>query len=135
MATIKIQRTSEYINSMRDYQILIDGQKVGGVANGDTRFFEIAEGKHKIFSKIGWCRSPEIAIDLNDNETMSLKVGGFKYSNWIMPISFGIIVVNFVLKYTFNIDYGRYLIGIVTLLLIYFVTFGRKQYLTLTEIF
>jgi hypothetical protein len=29
MATIKLQRTNEFVNRIRDYQIYIDGQKIG----------------------------------------------------------------------------------------------------------
>jgi hypothetical protein len=39
MATIKIQRTTEYNNRLRDYNIFIDEQKVGTIANGETKDF------------------------------------------------------------------------------------------------
>ncbi len=37
MAKIKLQRTSENKNRLRDYQIYIDGQKIGTIANGETK--------------------------------------------------------------------------------------------------
>lgn len=130
MASIKITRTSEYSNRMRDYQIFIDGQKVGTIANGETKEFEISTGQHSIVAKIDWCSSPELLFDSND--TTTFKVGGFKYGNWIMPIGLGIIVVHFILQRTMNFGYTFYLIVPVFLLLVYYLTLGRKNYLTLT---
>ena len=41
MAKINIQRTNEYNNRMRDYQIYIDNKKVGTIENGGNKDFEI----------------------------------------------------------------------------------------------
>lgn len=67
MATIKLQRTSEYINRMRDYHILIDGQKVGTIANGETKEFETTNGQHSLIAKIDWCSSPEINLNIDQS--------------------------------------------------------------------
>jgi hypothetical protein len=52
MATIKILRTSEYVNRIRDYQIYLDGQKVGTVANGETIRLDTTKGDHTLIAKI-----------------------------------------------------------------------------------
>ena len=104
MATIKIQRTSEYINSLRNYRIFIDGQKIGTIANGKTKEFEITAGRHSIVGKIDWCSSPELTVDLNDNDTKTFLIGGFKNGNWIMPITIGVIVLCFVLTYALRVS-------------------------------
>jgi len=134
MATIKIERASEYNNRMRGYKILIDGQQAGAIASGETKEFSTTAGQHTVTAKIDWCSSPNISIDINDKETKRLKVGGFKNSNWLMPLAGGIIALHFILKLTLNIEYAIFLVIPVCILLVYFLTFGRKQYLTLEEI-
>jgi len=134
MANIKIQRTSEYINLMRDYRLFIDGQKIGTIANGKTKEFEITAGQHSIVAKIDWCSSPELTFDLNDTDTKTVLIGGFKNSNWIMPLTIVIIVLCFVLTYAFDSDYLLIPIIPIFLIMSYYLTIGRKNYLTMTEI-
>ena len=134
MATIKIQRTSEYINSLRNYRLFIDGQKIGTIANGKTKEFEITAGRHSIVGKIDWCSSPELTVDLNDNDTKTFLIGGFKNGNWIMPITIGVIVLCFVLTYALESHYVLLPIIPTFLLIAYYLTIGRKNYLSLTEL-
>ena len=105
MATIKIQRTSEWNARLRDFKIFIDEQQVGTIANGETKEFTTPAGKHTITAKIDWCSSPDLTINADDNKTKCLKVGGFKNANWMLPIA-----------------------------LLYYLTIGRKKYLRLEEI-
>jgi hypothetical protein len=62
MATIKLQRTSEYNNIMRDYIIFIDGQEVGIIANGETKDFATTVGQHTVTAKIHFT-----LVELNNN--------------------------------------------------------------------
>lgn len=133
MPKIKIQRTKEYNNMLRDFIILIDGQEIGKIANGETKDFEILPGHHIIKAKIDWGSSPEIPIVLVDNEIKNLKVGGYKYGNWLMPTNFAIFTIHFILKATAGINGIIFLIIPSFLLLVYYLTFGRNKYLTLTE--
>ncbi len=134
MATIKLQRTSEYNNRLRDYQIFVDGQKVGTISNGQTKEFETPPGEHKIFAKIDWCSSQEISFKAAETQPKSFLIGGFKIGNWIMLVSIGIIALHFILKYTIDFSYTIFLIIPAFLLLLYYLTTGRKKYLTLTEV-
>ena len=133
MPKIKIQRTQEYNNRLRDFIILIDGKEIGKIANGETKNFEILPGHHIIKAKIDWCSSPELSIIIDDNETKSLKVGGFKYDNWLMPITFVVFFFHFIIKAKTGINGIIFLVIPTFLLLVYYLTFGRNKYLTLTE--
>lgn len=135
MATIKLQRISEYNNRMRDYKIFIDGLQVGTIANGETKEFATTAGQHSVSAKIDWCSSPDISINTDDNETKNLQVSGFKNGNWLMPIAGGIIALHFILKMAFDIEYTIVLVIPVFILLLYYLTFGRNKYLTLTEVY
>jgi hypothetical protein len=133
MATIKIQRTSEYNNRMRDYKIFVDGQQVGTISNGQTKEFTILAGRHRVAARIDWCSSPDVSITVQDNETKNLKVGGFKNGNLLMPLGLGIIVLHFILKSMMGFNYAIFLVVPIFLLLVYYLTIGRKKYLTLIE--
>ena len=133
MPKIKIKRTKEYNNMLRDFIILIDGQEIGKIANGETKDFEILPGHYIIKAKIDWGNSPEIPIVLVDNEIKNLKVVGYKYGNWLMPTNFLIFTIHFILKATAGINGIIFLIIPSFLLLVYYLTFGRNKYLTLTE--
>lgn len=134
MATIRLKRTSEYNNRMRDYKIFIDGQQVGTIANGETKDFHTTVGQHIVTAKIDWCSSPDISIELKENQTSNLKVGGFKYGQILMPIGLGLIVLHFILSKFADFDYTIYLVAPLFLLMVYYMTIGRKKYLTLEEV-
>lgn len=78
MATIRIKRTNEYSNLLRDYKIFIDGQQVGTIANGETKDFSTTVGQHTVTAKIDWCSSPDVSIDVKENQTIALNVYGLK---------------------------------------------------------
>ncbi|MCZ2395005.1 MAG: hypothetical protein LC100_00510 [Chitinophagales bacterium] len=134
MATIRLKRTSEYNNRMRDYKIFIDGQQVGTIANGETKDFPTTVGQHIVTAKIDWCSSPDISIDVNENQTSNLKVGGFKNGQILMPIGLGLIVLHFILSKFADFDYTIFLVTPLFLLLFYYLTIGRKKYLTLEKV-
>jgi hypothetical protein len=134
MATLTINRTREYLNRLRDYGVYIDGKKVGTIANGETKIFNVSSGHHLIFTKIDWCSSPSLSIAINENEEKILKVGGFKYGSWLMPTTLIIIILSYFFKLKYDLNYLFYLVIPVFLLLIFYLTLGRKKYLTLIEI-
>ncbi len=134
MATIRLKRTNEYNNRMRDYKIFIDGQQVGTIANGETKDFPTTVGQHTVTAKIDWCSSPELLIELKENQTSNLKVGGFKYGKILMPVGLGLIVLHFILSKFADFDYTIFLVAPLFLLMVYYLTIGRKKYLTLEEV-
>jgi hypothetical protein len=69
MATIKIQRTNECNNRMRDYKFFIDGKQVGTIANGETKEFVTVSGQHIVNAKIDCCSSQDISIDADEKKT------------------------------------------------------------------
>ena len=87
MATIRIKRMNEYSNLMRDYKIFIDGQQVGTIANGETKSFSTTAGQHTVTTKIDWCSSPDVTIDVEENQTVDLNVYGLK-----TPIEFLLLI-------------------------------------------
>jgi hypothetical protein len=137
MATIKIQRTSEWNARFRDFLIFIDGKHVGTIANGESKEFTTTPGIHTITAKIDWCSSPDITINTEDNQIKNLKVSGFKHGNWMMPAVMVMVVLVIILKLTIDFKYLEYWIILVIpvfLILLYYFTIGRKRFLRLMEI-
>lgn len=133
MAIIRVQRSREYNNRMRDYKIFIDGKQVGTIANGETKDFETTLGQHIVTAKIDWCSSPDISVFVKDNLVTILRVGGFKNGQWLMPIGSGLIALHFILTYFTKFNYSILFALPFFILLFYYLTFGRKKYLTLNE--
>jgi hypothetical protein len=133
MAIIKIQRTSDYINLMRDYRLFIDGQKIGSIGNAQIKDFEIPAGRHSVIAKIDWCSSPELSFEINEHDSKTLLVGTLKIWRWIIPLLTGIIALSFIVTLASRFYYTILLILPPFLLLLYYLTFGRKNYLTLRE--
>jgi len=134
MATIVVQRTSEYLNRIRNYGVYIDGKKVGTIANGETNEFSVSTGQHLIYTKIDWCSSRTLNFDSSDNEIRRFEVGGFKHGYWLMPTAIFIIILSYILNLKHDFEYLFYLAIPIFLLLVYYLTVGRKRYLNLTEI-
>ena len=133
MATIILNRTSEYVNCLRNYGVYIDGKKVGTIADGETKDFVVTPGHHSIVTKIDWCSSKTINFDIGDDEIKEFKVGGFKNAKWLMPTAIIVIVLSYIVNLKYGVEYLFYLVVPAFLLLVYYMTVGRKRYLTLTE--
>ncbi|PIB25538.1 hypothetical protein [Maribacter sp. 4G9] len=135
MRKIRVERNSEWNNKARAIGIYIDGEKVGTINDGETQEYEVENGKHEIFAKIDWCRSPKIELNIAENETKTIKLSGFKYSKWILPALLGIMLFYYLGKYALNIDLNFliWILAIGFLYPIYYITFGKNRYLILTE--
>jgi len=134
MATIKIETTNYLIKGVLSYRIFIDGEKVGSLTNGQTRDFEIKAGQHKIIAKIDWCSCPVHSLEIGDNETKTLLIGGFKNEWWIMRITGVSALLSILLSYA--LDSKILLLFMLPGLLVigYYLTFGSNKYLTLKEV-
>lgn len=132
MATIIIHRKGSFNNRMREYHLFLDGKKVASIGNGQSKEVETTAGQHTIIAKIDWCSSQELTLILSENEKVTLTVDGFKNSNWIMPLALGSISLHFLLKIIFRFEYLIFLMIPTFLLLLYYLTIGRKKYLSLT---
>ena len=135
MTKIRVERNSEWNNKARAIGIYIDEKKVGTINDGETQEYEIENGTHEIFAKIDWCRSKKIKLNITENETKTISLSGFKYSNWIFSTIIGILVFYYVVKYALNIELNflMWVIGIGFLYPFYHITFGKNRYLILTE--
>jgi hypothetical protein len=75
MPTLKIRRAKEFADYLRSYTILLDGDKLGEIKNGETREFPISPGQHQLRMKIDWCGSMTIPfVAATDSEILDFSV-------------------------------------------------------------
>jgi len=131
MPTIVIMRSSEYMNRMKPIKIMIDGQNVDAVSNGEMKQIPVSAGSHTLKTTIDWRSSPELTFNIADGETKNFKLSGFKGASWLMPVALGIIVANLILKYTLHIRYFMWALLPIAIVVLYNYTLGRSKYLQL----
>jgi hypothetical protein len=99
MAKIIINRSSEYSNNLRSIGIYMNDKKIGDIADGESKEFEVEEGEYRLRAKIDWCRSNPIDVKINHDEILRFNLSGRN-----------------------------------PFLALYYITFGKDQYLELTPI-
>jgi hypothetical protein len=133
MAKIGITRKNEWINRFRNYRIYLDGKKIGTISNNETLEFELPSGQHTLNAKIDWCGSRTCSFSVNEIERKEFSISGFKYASFLTGITGGIIALHFILINLFEIDFLIWLIIPAFLLLGYYFTIGRNEYLIIEE--
>jgi len=133
MTKLIVTRAEEWNNKAREYGLYLNEKKIGTIADGETKEFEIKPGSHKINGKVDWCKSPVLEFDVSANESKEIKIAGYKHGQLIMRISLAIILAYFLLKHIFEIEWGFliYFVSIGLLFNLFYLTFGKNRYLRL----
>lgn len=120
---------------MRKFSLYVDGVKAGEITDGAEESFEVTAGEHTLKAKVDWCGSPEVSFHVQENETKTFYLSGYKYASLISKIALAIFAVHLILKYT--IDFSQFIYVFIPFALypVYFLTFGRNRYLRLSEEF
>ena len=74
MASIQISRDSGYADRLRKYAIVLDGQKVGELSDGETSRIPVSPGPHELAVRIDWCGSKPLRFTVGENETATFRV-------------------------------------------------------------
>jgi hypothetical protein len=72
-ALICVSRDSGYADRLRSYSVVVDGRKIGKIANGETKSFPIDPGEHTLKLKIAWCGSNTIHFDADTSQTVDFQ--------------------------------------------------------------
>lgn len=131
MARIVIVRSNEYMNRFRGFGLYLNGQKLGDVFNDEKEEFEIPEGDHELVAKIDWCSSPVIHFTISGNDTQTFDVGDFKHNKVILPMIPSLVLLHLVMNVFFHTQLSIFFILPLLLLLVFYISIGRKQYLCL----
>lgn len=74
-ASLVIVRAGGFVDAIRRYAVLVDGQQAALIANGETKTIPLEPGMHTVKLKIDWCGSNEVTFQLAAGETASFQCG------------------------------------------------------------
>ena len=134
MATLTIQRSSEYLNRFRNIEILVDGKRAGKVANGDSLQVEVPTGTHAIQARIDWATSNSVDLTASEGEAYFFQLAGFKGAKWFIPVALLLTIGTWAIDYLLEVSISLFISIPILLFMVYILTVGRKKYLTLTPI-
>lgn len=134
MSTLHIQRSREYINKLRNYVIVLDGKKVGKIADGENKEFELTPGVHTLKFTIDWTSSKEETFTINEGESKTFAVSGFKGARWMMPLGLVLIAIGMLMEFAFGFNPMIYFVAVLFAVLVFYITIGRKRYLNIRQV-
>lgn len=74
-STISVSRDSGYADRIRAYRVLLDGNEIGRIGNGETKSFDIKPGQHQLALKIDWCGSAAINFGIANDQCVKFQCG------------------------------------------------------------
>jgi hypothetical protein len=74
-AVIRVKRSTSYPDRIRAYRILVDGQEMARLNDGESVELPVVSGRHTIVAKIDWCSSPTLNVNIRDGETVNFECG------------------------------------------------------------
>jgi len=67
---ITIRRDSGYADYLRAYEVVLDGNVIGKIKNGQELELNVPSGQHELYLKIDWCRSNGVAFENNGSNVV-----------------------------------------------------------------
>ncbi|MBL7719311.1 MAG: hypothetical protein JNL72_10785 [Flavipsychrobacter sp.] len=131
MARIVIVRSNEYINRYRGIHLFLNNEKLSTIWNDETLEFEVPDGEHSLVAKIDWCGSPVSRFHISGKDTQVFRLSGFRHSKMLMPVSVGLFLAYVIMQYFFHHELSIFFILPLLLVLVFYISIGRNQYLTL----
>ena len=72
---LTIHRPAGWQNKLRAYDVVVDGQVVAKLRDGQSTDVPVAAGPHRVQLKIDWCTSPELTVDVRPGAPVALTCG------------------------------------------------------------
>ncbi|MBZ9631415.1 DUF2846 domain-containing protein [Salegentibacter sp. LM13S] len=136
MCKLVVNRRSEWANRARKIGLYLDDQKIGAIANGEFKEFDLEPGNYKLKAKIDWCGSQLNDIEIKENELTKVELTGFSKNKWVLPILIVAQISLLILSYRIEINdflMIAFSAGILVYI-IYPISFGRNHYLKLYQV-
>jgi hypothetical protein len=87
MGKLIVTRALQPLGSFRLFRIVIDGQRLASITNGQSTVLELPAGRHKVVARVDWHGSSKpLAIDVAPQGSTHVKVGtavGWWHWLWI----------------------------------------------------
>lgn len=74
-ATLVLQRDSGYVDFIRRYKVLLDGEQIGAIRNGGRFECQVPPGRHVLQLKIDWCGSNAVEFEVGAGEAIRFECG------------------------------------------------------------
>jgi len=138
MAKLKFIRTKQLSDRLREITVYLDGKKLGNISNGETKEYDISSGQHILYAKIDWfwCRSRDLTLTINETGAKTITIAPYKYADHLTSFCIFLTILHIILDNELKPKLD-YIVGIliipIFLIIIYYLTFGRKDYITLKE--
>lgn len=136
MPKLLIKRDSEWANRSRTFDLFLNGRKIGEIKDRQLLSFDIPEGNYELMARIDWCGSRPLKIEITEGEVKRVKIKGFIFSKYYLPLAMFTAALYFGIYFKYNIN-SLFLATLLMLFcgyLCYFISLGRNQYLRLFEI-
>jgi len=75
-ATICLTRLRTYVDSLRAYNVFIDGIDAGRIRQGTAQTYNVQPGHHTVILRVDWLRSPDISVDCAADDVVRLVCSG-----------------------------------------------------------
>lgn len=135
-----LSRKSAWLNRARPFKVLVDGEPVGKIGNGKVEEFELSQINQTVECKVDWCYSNKYEITSAEGDIIYLQVKNGMKGFWIL---YAIIMITFLTNLIaprFFASMGAAgswikmaVFGSVLLYFIYYLTIGRRKYLSLEK--
>ena len=87
MAYVTMRRGKGWVDLLRSYEIVIDGEVVATVRAGQTVTVPVVTGSHTLRVRIDWCGSEEIGFEVRAGEHIKFECGS-NLNGWRVLIGF-----------------------------------------------
>ncbi|MES2780028.1 MAG: hypothetical protein V4651_09060 [Bacteroidota bacterium] len=96
MATLTINRAHQFINRLRNYRVLVNGQEMIQLGYNEQKTLTLSAGTYIIRAKVDWVCSEEYIISLGDQDVQTLEIGCSitinNYQKILSILGFGVLL-------------------------------------------
>lgn len=135
MPKLLLKRNSEWANKAKNFELYLNGRKFTEIRHDEVLSFEIPEGKYRLQAKMDWCGSQPLDLEFKEGELRKIEITGFIFSKQLFPAAVITLIIYMAVYFHFGIN-SLFLASLLMFFfgyLIYFMTFGRNNYLRLIE--
>ena len=78
MPTLTVRRDKGWTDKFRKYRILVDGEEIGRLGEGEHLCHPIAAGVHVVEAKIDWCGSRPLRLEIGTEDQLVVVRGALR---------------------------------------------------------
>jgi hypothetical protein len=72
MANLTISREKRSLERQNAFRVMVDGENIGEIGNGESDCFSMAVGVHEVHLEVRWFSSPSLEVNLEPDQMTSL---------------------------------------------------------------